>query len=782
MTEEENMVRQSDREKLAVVRAIEKLRNEVESDPRHSPVGRRLVRDNFTALSKAISEEQARVRSRRLGKRGYLILSLSSDVLAVITLGGILKKLGGVERMDTVVEDGDDDLDEGEEGDEGKENFTALARDIGFHCQLQWFRTPPLAKKKAIERIAERAKTPDALRLARQRAEKALERDWTQSERDFQLGDALIKCAVDVKIVNVSRSINKNGKEIGPRLVTFTAKTRAALGWGAHLIALAQPFHRPMVCRPNPWLMLEGGGYLCNEAEKKLHLVKHWNNPKIKEGLKQGDYVVTRAAVNALQDTSWRVNRQLHDCMLKLQEPGSKLKVPREMRENLGFKLAVCGGLVNEERFYFPYQLDFRGRAYCLPPLVNPQADDIGRSLLEFAEGFPLGERGVFWLEVHLANAYGETKGCFDERRAWTKKNSKKIIACAGSPYEKKWWMKADKPWRFLAACFVWRDYCEAGLNVVSYLPITIDGTCNGFQHMSALLLNTKAAVSTNLASDDQPHDFYGEVADLLRSHLKSEAASGNVAAKDWIENVHPIDRKLVKPAVMKTPYGIGQAKIKKDLLEERFAKKLKEPEASCGYLAKIIKQCIEEAFPEGARLTKWLGNIAVKFGEIPTPPGPQGMQWTAPSDFRVVHEEWRGAERRIKSSYGTAVIYNPEKPEFLRKDKLIKGIVPNFIHSLDAAHLALTVSRLNREASLRGEIVYVGAIHDGFSVHAHVVDPLTVLLRQEFVSIYRKSPLKRLAFELGLQAIPVILDDPPESTDPPFEIERVLDSKYFFC
>jgi hypothetical protein len=47
------------------------------------------------------------------------------------------------------------------------------------------------------------------------------------------------------------------------------------------------------------------------------------------------------------------------------------------------------------QRFYFPCQVDHRGRVYPVPPLMNPQSDHIGRALLEFAAGKPLGERGA---------------------------------------------------------------------------------------------------------------------------------------------------------------------------------------------------------------------------------------------------------------------------------------------------------------------------------------------------------------------------------------------------
>lgn len=61
----------------------------------------------------------------------------------------------------------------------------------------------------------------------------------------------------------------------------------------------------------------------------------------------------------------------------------------------------------NTERFYYPYNMDFRGRVYPIPAHLNHIGSDMGRGLLVFADGKPLGARGFYWLQVHLANLSG---------------------------------------------------------------------------------------------------------------------------------------------------------------------------------------------------------------------------------------------------------------------------------------------------------------------------------------------------------------------------------------
>jgi len=54
--------------------------------------------------------------------------------------------------------------------------------------------------------------------------------------------------------------------------------------------------------------------------------------------------------------------------------------------------------------------LDFRGRVYPIPPHLNHIGADLSRGLLEFSEGNPLGDTGLRWLKIHLANKMGKDK------------------------------------------------------------------------------------------------------------------------------------------------------------------------------------------------------------------------------------------------------------------------------------------------------------------------------------------------------------------------------------
>jgi DNA-directed RNA polymerase len=99
---------------------------------------------------------------------------------------------------------------------------------------------------------------------------------------------------------------------------------------------------------------------------------------------------------------------------------------------------------------YVPRLVDHRGRAYPVPPLMNPQSDHTGRALLEFAHGKPLGERGASWLAIHLANCYWKKKKvAFKNRLAWVRENKGEILDFAANPLRMhRFWAEADQPCR----------------------------------------------------------------------------------------------------------------------------------------------------------------------------------------------------------------------------------------------------------------------------------------------------------------------------------------------
>src|SRR5438093_12591583 len=91
-----------------------------------------------------------------------------------------------------------------------------------------------------------------------------------------------------------------------------------------------------------------------------------------------------------------------------------------------------------------------------------------------------------------------------------------------------RFWDEADKPSTFLAACKEWKRYREEGPDFRLHLPVSMDGTCNGYQHLSAMGLDAIGGSATNLVPGDQPEDMYQEVADHVIIHLMLDAEYGS--------------------------------------------------------------------------------------------------------------------------------------------------------------------------------------------------------------------------------------------------------------
>merc|ERR1719491_543996 len=86
------------------------------------------------------------------------------------------------------------------------------------------------------------------------------------------------------------------------------------------------------------------------------------------------------------------------------------------------------------ERIYFPYNLDFRGRAYPVPPHLSNVGYDLCRGMLTFSEEKPLGKRGLYWLKVHLANFAGKDKMSFGDRANYVDDNMQNIRETTAIP------------------------------------------------------------------------------------------------------------------------------------------------------------------------------------------------------------------------------------------------------------------------------------------------------------------------------------------------------------
>jgi DNA-directed RNA polymerase len=439
---------------------------------------------------------------------------------------------------------------------------------------------------------------------------------------------------------------------------------------------------------------------------------------------------------------------------------------------------AMAEKFANEEIIYFPTQLDFRGRMYAMPSFLNPQGTDVAKGLLTFARGCKLGASGWKWLHIHVANMHGEDKISFEEREEWTVNNYHWIVDCVHAPFEHREWMDAEKPWQFLAGAIELVAAVESGdyENYFSHLPVTVDGTCNGLQHFSAMLLDAEGAVSVNLQPSETPNDIYQIVADKVKQKFHH---MDDPFAKAWL--AWGFDRKATKRSVMILPYSgtLHAAKkyIRAYVKDRDEACPWEDDFAATMFFAKHVWKTIEETVTSAGACMKWFRMVAKAVTEAGKP-----LQWTTPLNFLVEQDNRDLDQYRINTMLGRGIRYQPVlvvESERLDKDAQMLGISPNKVHSLDAACLMLTVNRALDEG-----IEDFAMVHDSYGVLAGKMDTLYMGLRQAFVDIYQNDVmgdfLKSTTAGLPEEVVTKLRAAMPKKGT--FELESVKDSKYFFA
>ncbi|KAG7137864.1 DNA-directed RNA polymerase like protein [Verticillium longisporum] len=582
--------------------------------------------------------------------------------------------------------------------------------------------------------------------------------------------------------------------------------------------------HLPMVVKPEPWSKFDKGGFL--ESTSNLVRVKHGDKDQriyTEAAIARGDMDQIFKGLDVLGQTAWRINAPILEVMLAAWNSGTALanipalnpdvhvptepaasEDPTERRlwlravkaaENergglhsvrcfMNFQLEIARAFRNQT-FYFPHNIDFRGRAYPLPTYLNHMGADHVRGLLRFADGKELGEKGLKWLKVHLANVYGFDKASLRDRESFAMDNLVNIFDSASKPMEgNRWWLKAEDPWQCLAACFELKAALESPepTKFVSHLPVHQDGTCNGLQHYAALGGDTWGAKQVNLEPGDKPADVYSAVANIVKDYIAKDLETNNPFA---IAVNGKITRKVVKQTVMTNVYGVTFQGAKKQVLKQLDAIYPNLPIESgissmmlASYIATLIFKALSSMFRGAHDIQYWLGEIGGRVcralsaeqleriaadGIIVSPSSVNRFKitekkesstddllaqfrativWTTPLRMPVAQPYRKSGTRIIKTSLQDLSLTVPERSDPVNRKKQLQAFPPNFIHSLDATHMLLSAL----ECSELG--LSFAAVHDSFWTHAADIDSMNRVLRDSFIRIHEEDVIGRLAAE----------------------------------
>lgn len=587
---------------------------------------------------------------------------------------------------------------------------------------------------------------------------------------------------------------------------------------------LMAPFWLPMVVKPRAWSTPFNGGYLSIE----IPIMKTSNGNYLTE-LEHAEIDNVYRAINALQETPWRVNQPILEVVNHLWETGAETSVlpprfkdelpkkpclegeedvfikenPEEWREwrrkatavhahnnrmdskrtALAQRLWMANKFKEFDEIYFPHTMDWRGRVYPVVPLLNPQADDLGKAMLEFAVGAPMGETGEKWLMIHLANTFGVDKVSMDERVQWTTEHLTHIRLVATDPFTYRFWQNADSPWQFLASCFEWERYVSSGegASYISHLSINMDGSCNGLQNFSAMLRDEIGGKATNLVPQVTPADIYSEVAKVVQSKVTADLANPETQkiASLWDGK---ISRKIVKRQVMTLPYGSTEYGMRDQLKSELQSIKdggvnlLNTSDTdleweAIAYLTRHIWDSIGEVVVAARKAMDWLKAVAKISASNELP-----LQWTSPSGLPVLQDYRKSETKRIDTRFSSIKFRRKYVEETNQVDtrKQANGVAPNYVHSADAAHLVATINRC-----LDIGMLDFCMVHDSYGTHAGNVESLQRELREAFIQQYKGNVLEKLHKELEDQTGLSLPKPPDEGT---LDLEQIRNSEYFFA
>ena len=553
--------------------------------------------------------------------------------------------------------------------------------------------------------------------------------------------------------------------------------------------------------------------------------------------LKSADLASPMKALNAIQKTPWKIDKKVlkvaHEIVklggdragLPSTEPFPglpKLHHPteQELKEHKhkaylqykkeasrkGKMIRVLANIKTAERFkdydriYFPCNMDFRGRVYPIPSF-SFQGDDLNKGLIQFADApkvtDPSSER---WFLIAGAEFAGIDKVSFAEEIQWVKDNERNILDTAEDPIAMlDWWGNLDCPFEFLQFCFEYKEMIDYKSknngSIIGWstgVPVAFDGTCSGLQHFSAILRDPVGAEAVNLKPSDRPQDIYGRVAQIVNQVLKDDSEHGT--ADEWDDDKNRlklgtktlaqlwlnfgVNRKVTKRSVMTLAYGSKQFGFRDQVLEDTIRPHMDEgvwtesnaPQAA-GYMAKLIWNAVRKVVVKAVEGMEWLQKVARMICK-----NENVVQWTTPMGL-LIHQPYlthKVKTYRLRFAQTQKRIYVPYTLGDVDSRKQANAIAPNFIHSMDASHLQLTVCTANDQG-----INHFAMIHDSYGTTVADAGVLFKTVRECFVKMYTEHDvLKEFAEEVAHLTEKELPDLPSKGA---FDIKEVLSSLYAF-
>lgn len=526
-----------------------------------------------------------------------------------------------------------------------------------------------------------------------------------------------------------------------------------------------------------------------------LPTIKNMYNEKLFNKLSSKPFF---QAGSKLQRTAWKINKRVLDTIID-NRPRFDLSNNSKKTE---YDLITLKGkaLSLYPKFYQYIDYDYRGRIYYTESFLNFQGSDLARGIMLFSKGHKLTQDGMWWLAVHTASSYNKSydidslpdwlegdyksyleseglktisvdKMTLEDRVRWTNNNMDLIIECAR---RNRLCLSCEKPVTFLACCIEWESI-NNNPDHICHLPLPIDGSNNGWQHLGAISKDTNTGKLVGLQPVDIQADFYVQTAKELIKLVP-----------DWFKARKDMKMKHIRKGISKRgsmtrAYSAGAEKIAinmyEDCKKEGYHTKFNISREDCKMLAKNLITAINTVCPGPLQTMKFLQKIATKkLEEV------NQLFWWTPSGFPVIYQAFQNVKMKTQSTLlglkqgprsfvkHTHLIVRRRKEDnkpIADKQRYASGISPNFIHSMDASHMALVIYDWEHD---------FGAVHDSFSTHPNHVEDLLQLTKERFVRMYNHDNF----FNKIEKTFKVTMPEQPKLGE--LNIMEVYDSDYFFA
>jgi DNA-directed RNA polymerase len=657
--------------------------------------------------------------------------------------------------------------------------FTQLATTIGKRAEyVLWLQHPQWGRSMHLQGLKLATNNDLNMGLVRKRLidqgfRKAAAYHPLKHVERAALGAFFIECiAESTKMIEV---VMKTVHRKRHRWVRYTPLYWQFLERWKDAVTMFRPLYMPMMVPPREWTGHTGGGYLSIATQVSPVDWTRW--PEVSKRmqpcvldsinlLQEQPYQIDEIQMGLLE-ACWNLGHQVGsvparhrvpepvDNEYKVQGLGPSAywkavwKWKSDQRRD-GERSRIVNTLVAHRRLgdarpiWFCHHMDHRGRVYSRGSQLNIQGPDHQRSLLQFDERSPIKghEREFAW---SLGGALGLAPDP-KERERYLDTMSAAIVKAGNDPLGSlAYWADVKEPWRFIQLCRDWAGYIENP----GYQSGTIhwlDQTCSGWGHVACLTGDAQLAQYTNVTGRASA-DLYTGLGKLVVARLKwirdheemDERRTKTVAW--WCR--HRIPRSLWKKVLMPIIYGrsyLSLAETIKLYLRDEVEDFLTEEGLRIVdlalVLATITTKVVNEALPNVRDLSRWLtqlSNMQIDAGHR--------AYWFTPNGLAVECYQSDSRQDQIELTLGRRTISVGVRDATgcpVNKRRTSRKLVPDFVHSMDAAFLQRFVAHW---ATYDHPIA---TVHDCFGTTLEHVGTLQSELNDQWHRFYSVDHLTR--------------------------------------